>query len=136
MSESIKPEDAPYQPASLDATEEVDRIATSLSESGTAIEPARSQAEADEAARHFQRIRDKDLDIELKKRVAYWALGAASIVVASSIIAFFLYLNTKRGDIAPEVMIAWLSATVVEVLGIVAIIARYLFPTGGNPPRE
>ena len=37
----------------------------------------------------------------------------------------------EHWHIPPEVMIGWLTATVAQIVGIVLVIAKYLFPEGG-----
>ncbi len=52
--------------------------------------------------------------------------------------AFFIaYAISKRFDVPPVVISIWFSATVVQLVGVVFIIARYLFPSGtqGGQPR-
>jgi hypothetical protein len=51
----------------------------------------------------------------------------AGVLLALNVVLFFLYMVSAWGHIAEAVMVAWISATVVEVLGIVYIIAKYLF---------
>ena len=57
---------------------------------------------------------------------AFWVVGA-QLVIADA--AFIWYAFARDWDIPPEVMIGWLSATVVQVVGVVLVIARHLFPT-------
>lgn len=53
------------------------------------------------------------------------------MVLVSANVAFYLYAIHKNFDIPPEVIIGWLTTTVVQVVGIVLVIAKYLFPEGG-----
>jgi hypothetical protein len=77
------------------------------------------------------KARDRRQDIGLKRVLAYFAVGAVGVQLLVANWFFHTYLN--RVDFVPSdaVMIAWLSASVVEVIGIVAIIARNLFPNRG-----
>jgi hypothetical protein len=50
----------------------------------------------------------------------------------SANVAFYLYAIHKDFAIPPEVIIGWLTATVAQVVGIVLVIAKYLFPEGGS----
>lgn len=77
------------------------------------------------------KARDRRQDIGLKRVLAYFAVGAVGVQLMVANWFFHTYLN--RVDFVPSdaVMIAWLSSSVVEVIGIVAIIARNLFPNRG-----
>lgn len=74
------------------------------------------------------KARDRRQDIGLKRLLAYFAIAAVAIQLG--IADWFFYSYLSRVDFIPSdaVMIAWLSSTVVEIIGIVAIIARNLFP--------
>ena len=72
--------------------------------------------------------RDFEQDIALKKMYARWLLVAMSVQIAVADLGFFLYGSENRWAIEPIVMQFWLSAAVVQVIGIVYVIARYLFP--------
>lgn len=69
---------------------------------------------------------------ELRFRKVY--AGGLFIAMASQLIsanvAFYLYASWGVSwDVNPSVMHAWLAATVVEVIGITAIVTRFLFPS-------
>ena len=78
--------------------------------------------------------RDRKQTISLKRTLAYFAIVAVSVQLLCANVMFALYLWTPewRENTPPEVIIAWMSATVVEVIGIVVIIARNLFPANEN----
>jgi hypothetical protein len=68
-------------------------------------------------------------DIELKRWYAQglFILLTAQLFVTNGV--FVAYAWAGRGwDVQPDVMKAWLAATVVELIGIVAVVTRYLFP--------
>lgn len=49
--------------------------------------------------------------------------------LAAADAGFFLYAELGRDwDIEASIMHVWLGATVVEVVGIVLVVTRYLFP--------
>jgi hypothetical protein len=75
-------------------------------------------------------VMDRDQTLTLRHRIAWFAIWAvtAQLVLADVIFGWYLWVNGGHG-IEPEVMIAWLSATVVEVIGIIVIVARNLFPS-------
>lgn len=76
-------------------------------------------------------LRDRRQTIALKRTLAYFAIAAVSVqlLCANVMFAFYLAIPEWRLNTPPEVVIAWMSATVVEVIGIVVIIARNLFPS-------
>ncbi len=66
-------------------------------------------------------------DIELKGKYARWVpyLLIGQLVAANTLM--FLYAGLGRDwDVPPEVIITWLSASVVEVVGIALVVTRYL----------
>lgn len=59
---------------------------------------------------------------------------AAQVAVANVVFALYAWLGHDFA-VPAETMIAYLSATVIEVIGVVAIVTRYLFPnrdSGGS----
>lgn len=78
--------------------------------------------------------RDYEQDIELKKTYAAWLLRVMTIQIALADAGFFLYGFANSWDIEPIVMEFWLSSAVVQVIGIVYVIARYLFPRRDRGP--
>jgi hypothetical protein len=78
-------------------------------------------------------LADHHLDVQLKSMVARGALWAmiGQLVVADTV--FVLYAGLGRGwNVPGEVMLGWLTATVVEIIGVVVVVARYLFPKDGH----
>lgn len=72
----------------------------------------------------------------LRKRFFKWAGLTVVGSLFGNFVLFTIFMVWNKGDIADSVMIAWISATVVEVLGIAYIIANYLFDNpGGNASR-
>jgi len=71
--------------------------------------------------------RDRKLDIKLKKRVEKWARWATSGVLISSCLVMAAYIYSEWGHIDSTVVLGWLSATVVETIGIMYLITKYLF---------
>ena len=69
------------------------------------------------------------LEQEYDHRRAFfrWALWAISIVLGLSAIMFGWYMIVKGPAIDSAVMVAWLSTTLVETLGLGYIIAHSLF---------
>ncbi|QWS32600.1 hypothetical protein [Curtobacterium aetherium] len=86
-------------------------------------------------------LADHHLDVQLKAVVARGALLAMGVqlFVADTVFVLYAWLGTDWTVPGP-VILGWLSATVVEVIGVVAIVARYLFPKDGHqwsrPPGQ
>jgi hypothetical protein len=55
-----------------------------------------------------------------------WLLGA-QFVVADAVFVAFAWAG-RGWDLAPGVIEVWLAATVVQVVGVVAVVTRHLFP--------
>nr|WP_201471371.1 hypothetical protein [Microbacterium hydrocarbonoxydans] len=84
---------------------------------------------AERAARKATlKLRAREQDVGLKRLLAWVAIAAVilQLLVADAFLAYYVLApGAKPSD---TVLIAWLSASVVEVIGIVAIVARNLFP--------
>jgi hypothetical protein len=78
--------------------------------------------------------RDYEQDIALKKTYARWLLIAMTVQLAVADAGFFWYGIANTWAIEPIVMEFWLSSAVVQVIGIVYVIARYLFPRRDQTP--
>lgn len=63
----------------------------------------------------------------LREKFFFAATGGTGALLTVNIVIFAAYMKSEWGHISEAVMLAWISSTVVEVLGIVYIIARYLF---------
>lgn len=67
--------------------------------------------------------------IKYRKRFFWWGVGITSVCVLASIgMIVFLVL---RGVYETPVGVAFVSGLAVEVVGVVVVIAKYLFPDGG-----
>ena len=55
-----------------------------------------------------------------------WLLGA-QFVIADAVFVAFAWAG-RRWDLTPEVIEVWVAATVIQVVGVVAIVTRHLFP--------
>jgi hypothetical protein len=55
-----------------------------------------------------------------------WLLGA-QFVVADAVFIAFAWAG-MRWELSPGVVEVWLAATVVQVVGVVAVVTRHLFP--------
>ncbi|MBS1883254.1 MAG: hypothetical protein JSS97_09885 [Actinobacteria bacterium] len=61
-----------------------------------------------------------------------WILGA-QFAVADVVFVTFAWAG-KRWDLPPEVIEVWLAATVVQIVGVVAVVTRHLFPSRDERP--
>jgi hypothetical protein len=110
---------------------------------GTPAEDVRARVEGKDkfppyANADIKRDRKK-LDLEDRKAVLamkqVFARGVSIVVglqLAMADAVFFIYGVENNWQIPGAVMIAWLSATMVQSIGIVYIIARHLFPPQGK----
>lgn len=68
-------------------------------------------------------------DLELKKRYGNRLLWLVTGQLAVADVVFILYFIVGAHWNPPEgIIYAWLSATLVELIGVVAVVTRYLFP--------
>lgn len=73
-------------------------------------------------------------DIELKRLYAKGALGLLLVQLVVSNGVFIAYAWVGRDwNVPDQVMIAFLAATVVQIIGVVLVIAKYLFPNRSAP---
>lgn len=87
---------------------------------------------AEEGESHRDKMNDAELkkarqQNKLRKRFFKWAGLTVVLSLLGNFILFAAFMKANGGKISDPVMIAWISATVVEVLGIAYIIANYLF---------
>lgn len=73
------------------------------------------------------KLRARDLDVKLKKMLAWVVMIAVCSQLAVSDFFLIYYVVTSVKPSEP-LIIAWLSASVVEIIAIVVVIARNLFP--------
>lgn len=85
------------------------------------------QEELDRARRRNLRT-----DTHLRVALGYGAVVGAALQFASANVAFYLYAVALHWKLPPEVMIGWFGATVAQIVGIVLVIAKYLFPEKGT----
>ena len=114
---------------------EGDVIAAKLAAAEVKDRQSSEVASSDDASRAQRRRREKAADDVRKLRRAYaiTLLGAlfVQIVVADGV--FYLYGNGNQWHIPPEAISAWLGATVIEVIGVVIVITRFLFSKDSFP---
>ncbi|QCQ91727.1 hypothetical protein [Rhodococcus sp. SGAir0479] len=69
-------------------------------------------------------------DNDHRDQLLTWTMWIVPFALMLNFGIFVLYMGSEWGHISDGVMIAWISATVVEVLGIAYIIASDLFKDG------
>jgi hypothetical protein len=71
----------------------------------------------------------------LRQSYADWILRilGAQFFVADVVFVAFAWAG-RRWDLPPGVIEVWLAATVVQILGVVAVVTRHLFPGRGGGP--
>jgi hypothetical protein len=114
----------PDQPEPAETDDEVRALARQAVESLRGLRPSRDLTT-------WEHLRHEDFrqDMELRRRYAkrmLWILGAELTFVNGM---FFLYTWLGVHWKIPGTTIqVWLSATVIQVVGIVYVVTRYLFP--------
>jgi hypothetical protein len=78
------------------------------------------------------RLIDMTQDIKLKKRYANGALIIMGIQILVADAVFAWYGDANEWDIPVAAISLWLTAAVVEVIGVALVVARYLFPRREN----
>jgi hypothetical protein len=76
-------------------------------------------------------------EIELRRKYA-WALLAiltAQIVIADAVFTVFADVG-RRWRLSDGVIQIWLAATVIEIVGVVTVVTRHLFPGRNQPIGE
>lgn len=93
------------------------------------------QSFSDEHTLESVKIRHRLLTVSLRKTVAWAAIVFVAIQIVCSNWYFGKYMyavSENPEDLNPAVMIAWLSSSVVEIIGILGIVALSLFPSKGQ----
>ena len=73
----------------------------------------------------------REQENQLRKKVATWSLWfvlGQLIVTNATIVAYIVTMLVLKQDVPTQVLITWLSSTIVEIIGILWVIARSLFP--------
>ena len=83
-----------------------------------------------------------EADIDLSKKLARWSMWAVGLLLLFTYVGLILYILLEylclkeKPDTA--VLITWITSSVAEAIGIVLVIARYLFPNSafGKFPED
>lgn len=82
------------------------------------------------------KAKNQKQDLRLRKQLARNATRFVAIQLVVSNIFFGMYLGFNVSNPSSQVMIAWLASSVIEVIGILAVIARSLFPVPKEPKEK
>jgi hypothetical protein len=74
-------------------------------------------------------VANEEQDLGLRRLVARWSIGfvCAQLLAANVFFGWYLWFNRVNPD--GKIMMVWLTSSVIEVIGIVAVIATSLFPS-------
>lgn len=73
----------------------------------------------------------REQENQLRKEVATWSLWfvlTQLVITNTTIVAYIVTMLVLKQYVPTEVLITWLSSTIVEIIGILWVIARSLFP--------
>ena len=73
----------------------------------------------------------REQENQLRKKVATWSLWfvlGQLVVTNATIVIYIGFMLAVKKYVPTEVLITWLSSTIVEIIGILWVIARSLFP--------
>jgi hypothetical protein len=89
-----------------------------------------------------ERVQDMDLrqlfadqEHALRQRYGVWILRllGAQFLIADAVFVLFAWVG-RRWEVPPGVIEVWLAATVVQIVGVVAVVTRHLFPNRDGRP--
>lgn len=120
----------PVLPASGQRTADLEQQVIATVRSGTG-------REVDELPAPLRHLPEQDhrQDIELKRFYAkglFWLLGV-QMALADTVFVAYAWAG-EHWTLSPEVINVWLGATVVQLIGIVLVVTRYLFPRRDGQP--
>lgn len=74
------------------------------------------------------KVRRKREDIDLRRMIAKFTMWIVVIQLTASngFMGWYLWFNADKADKA--IMLGWMSSSVIEIVGIMAIVAGSLFP--------
>lgn len=85
--------------------------------------------------RDEQKLKQRTEEHELRKTVAKCVYAATALQVVAADVAFYRYASLGRDWNVPTAAIsAWLAATVVQVIAVLLVVTRYLFPERRRKP--
>ena len=94
----------------------------------TSSEERKAVAKAKKAEAKAKRVKDEN---RLRKLLANKALHFVKVqlyICDAIVIAYVAITFYKQGSVSPYIIVGWMTATLVEAIGILWVIARSLFP--------
>lgn len=73
----------------------------------------------------------REQENQLRKKVATWSLWfvlGQLVVTNATIVVYIGFMLVRKQYVPTEVLITWMTSTIVEIIGILWVIARSLFP--------
>ena len=96
-----------------------------------------AQREELKLKRLAERVKQLEQDTKLRGPYAWTILVATGVQIIVADVVFVLYAtNGVHWVIPPAAISAWLGAVVIQVIGVVLVVTRYLFPGKGSPDPE
>lgn len=78
-------------------------------------------------------LKERRDHIKLRSRLGNSILGLMAFQLVVADVGFFLYGFGNDWKIPTAAITAWLAALVIEIIAVVRIVARFLFPSSGLP---
>ncbi|MBG9259870.1 hypothetical protein [Corynebacterium belfantii] len=82
------------------------------------------------------RLEDHKFDLSLKKTLGYGIISLLILQMVIMNVLFCVYawvtVLHKGGTLSDTVLVAWLSTSIVETVGLATVVAKYLFPEAGS----
>lgn len=113
------------------ASDASDQLAAHLERQVVATAKSGAGREVDELPAPLRHLPEQDhrQDIDLKRLYAkgLLLLLGGQMVLADTVFVVYAWAG-KHWHLTPEVINVWLGATVVQLVGVVLVVTRYLFP--------
>jgi hypothetical protein len=125
----------PVDPEAAAKAAVVDAIKSGAARESNLPEELRHLPERDRAQAIELKRKAAELEHDLKNTYAFWILImlAGQLLLTNAIFVAFAWAG-EQWDLSTAVVQVWLAATVVQVIGVVFVVTRPLFPNrdGGN----
>jgi hypothetical protein len=117
-------DEGPQPPPSADQPGDVDAYLRSL------VDTVRRREQPADGMDRMDLLRERGYADRISQRRQYakWALIGLGSQLGIADVVFVIYGFYRSWNVPTEVMTSWLGATVVEVIGVVLVITRHLFP--------
>lgn len=67
-------------------------------------------------------------DVRMRKHLGYGAMTVVAVQMVAANVFFGWYMVAADAKPQPEVMLGWMGMTVVQVIGVILVVTRNLFP--------